>query len=176
MQATFDPSPAHGCISPPTTVSRKDRKKHPEAPFLAPLNMLHAIFGIPMFFFSLRGARPRTGKSMPVPQFVCFQSERLRSVEIIEPSPLAASPSALGNIPPLTALSGKLNIVGEQEVANAADLMGLFNAGNNQRKVGGTKMNAESSRSHSVFSILLEVTVCATSKRSDTYTQRTAHP
>lgn len=42
-------------------------------------------------------------------------------------------------------------------MANADDLMRLFNAGNNQRKVGGTKMNAESSRSHSVFSILLEV-------------------
>ena len=33
----------------------------------------------------------------------------------------------------------------------------LFTQGNLQRKVGGTKMNAESSRSHSVFSILLEV-------------------
>lgn len=42
-------------------------------------------------------------------------------------------------------------------MANAEALMRLFNAGNHQRKVGGTKMNAESSRSHSVFSILLEV-------------------
>eukprot|EP00903_Cladosiphon_okamuranus_P011418 g10760.t1 len=44
-----------------------------------------------------------------------------------------------------------------KEVASAAELMRLFNAGNNQRKIGGTKMNAESSRSHSIFSILLEV-------------------
>lgn len=47
-------------------------------------------------------------------------------------------------------------------MANAGALMRLFNAGNTQRKVGGTKMNAESSRSHSVFSILLEVIVLFT--------------
>ncbi|CAB1115306.1 unnamed protein product [Ectocarpus sp. CCAP 1310/34] len=45
----------------------------------------------------------------------------------------------------------------EQEARDASELMHLFTSGNHQRKVGGTKMNAESSRSHSVFSVLLEV-------------------
>lgn len=31
------------------------------------------------------------------------------------------------------------------------ELMDLFNAGNEMRHVGATKMNAESSRSHSIF-------------------------
>lgn len=48
--------------------------------------------------------------------------------------------------------------VNRQSVAQANDLTNVFTQGNRQRKVGGTKMNAESSRSHSVFSILLEVT------------------
>ena len=56
---------------------------------------------------------------------------------------------------PIWLSSSKSN--GEQEVTNASQLMHMFTAGNQQRKVGGTKMNAESSRSHSVFSILLEV-------------------
>ncbi len=53
--------------------------------------------------------------------------------------------------------SGASKMIGEQEVTSASQLMHMFTAGNHQRKVGGTKMNAESSRSHSVFSILLEV-------------------
>ncbi|CAM9859844.1 unnamed protein product, partial [Choristocarpus tenellus] len=40
------------------------------------------------------------------------------------------------------------------------DLLRLFTLGNSQRKVGGTKMNAESSRSHSIFGILVEVRHC----------------
>lgn len=45
----------------------------------------------------------------------------------------------------------------EQEATTAEELLRLFSLGNAQRKVSGTKMNAESSRSHSIFSILLEV-------------------
>jgi Kinesin motor domain len=41
--------------------------------------------------------------------------------------------------------------------ATAQELSALFDAGNRMRKVGGTKMNAESSRSHSIFSVLIEV-------------------
>ena len=41
----------------------------------------------------------------------------------------------------------------------------LFNSGNSVRHVGSTKMNAESSRSHSVFSILIKSTNTQT-KRS----------
>ena len=44
--------------------------------------------------------------------------------------------------------------------------MQLFNDGNTKRKVGGTKMNAESSRSHSVFSILVDVLNKTTNKSS----------
>ena len=41
--------------------------------------------------------------------------------------------------------------------ANSADeLMELFNTGNAARHVGATKMNAESSRSHLIFSIIIE--------------------
>ncbi|CAM9233267.1 unnamed protein product, partial [Hapterophycus canaliculatus] len=54
-----------------------------------------------------------------------------------------------------------------KEIHSAAELMQLFVAGDHQRKVGGTKMNAESSRSHSVFSILLEV-YNKTSKKTTT--------
>ena len=44
-----------------------------------------------------------------------------------------------------------------KDAASADELMELFNAGNEMRHVGATKMNAESSRSHSIFSILIEV-------------------
>ncbi|CAN0355447.1 unnamed protein product, partial [Phaeothamnion confervicola] len=44
-----------------------------------------------------------------------------------------------------------------REAATAAELLSLFDAGNAQRKVGGTKMNAESSRSHSIFGVTIEV-------------------
>ena len=41
--------------------------------------------------------------------------------------------------------------------ANSMDeLMGLFHQGNAERHVGATKMNAESSRSHSIFAIMIE--------------------
>jgi hypothetical protein len=43
-----------------------------------------------------------------------------------------------------------------KEAATAADLMNLFTTGNLERHVGATKMNAESSRSHSIFSIVVE--------------------
>lgn len=36
------------------------------------------------------------------------------------------------------------------------ELMGLFHQGNAERHVGATKMNAESSRSHSIFAIMIE--------------------
>ena len=42
------------------------------------------------------------------------------------------------------------------EANSAEELMELFNTGNGARHVGATKMNAESSRSHLVFSIIIE--------------------
>ena len=43
-----------------------------------------------------------------------------------------------------------------KEAENYAKLISLFNKGNSKRHVGATKMNAGSSRSHSIFSILIE--------------------
>jgi len=43
-----------------------------------------------------------------------------------------------------------------KDAADASELMNLFNRGNAERHVGATKMNAESSRSHSIFAILIE--------------------
>jgi hypothetical protein len=42
-----------------------------------------------------------------------------------------------------------------KDVASTTDLMELFHQGNTQRHVGATKMNAESSRSHSIFAIMV---------------------
>ena len=44
------------------------------------------------------------------------------------------------------------------DAASPDDLLALFEEGNSMRHVGATKMNAESSRSHSIFAILVEVT------------------
>ena len=44
------------------------------------------------------------------------------------------------------------------DAASPDDLLALFEKGNSMRHVGATKMNAESSRSHSIFAILVEVT------------------
>ena len=43
-----------------------------------------------------------------------------------------------------------------KDIESSGDLMTLFNSGNEKRHVGATKMNAESSRSHSVFCIMVE--------------------
>lgn len=43
-----------------------------------------------------------------------------------------------------------------KEARDPEELMALFMAGNGERHVGATKMNAESSRSHSIFSIMVE--------------------
>jgi hypothetical protein len=43
-----------------------------------------------------------------------------------------------------------------KEATSAADLLHLFDLGNGHRAVGSTNMNADSSRSHSVFSIIVE--------------------
>ena len=43
-----------------------------------------------------------------------------------------------------------------KEVFSSSDLFDLFNRGNVERHTGATKMNAESSRSHSIFSIMVE--------------------
>ena len=53
-----------------------------------------------------------------------------------------------------------------KSVGSPSDLMELFNAGNGMRHVGATKMNAESSRSHSIFSILVESYNTTTKKTS----------
>jgi hypothetical protein len=47
------------------------------------------------------------------------------------------------------------------------ELMELFEKGNEQRHTGATKMNAESSRSHSIFAIMVE-SYDTTSKRTTT--------
>ena len=43
-----------------------------------------------------------------------------------------------------------------KEAYTPSDLMELFNKGNLERHTGATKMNAESSRSHSIFAIMVE--------------------
>lgn len=43
-----------------------------------------------------------------------------------------------------------------KEARSANELMDLFRQGNAERHVGATKMNAESSRSHSIFAIMVE--------------------
>jgi len=43
-----------------------------------------------------------------------------------------------------------------KEAYTPSDLMDLFNKGNLERHTGATKMNAESSRSHSIFAIMVE--------------------
>lgn len=50
--------------------------------------------------------------------------------------------------------------------ASASELMSLFHTGNGSRAVGSTKMNAESSRSHLVFAIQVEVYNRTTKKTS----------
>ena len=51
-----------------------------------------------------------------------------------------------------------------KEVTSFEDLMDLFNQGNAERHTGATRMNAESSRSHSIFSIMIESYDTATKK------------
>jgi len=51
-------------------------------------------------------------------------------------------------------------------VANGDELFDLFNRGNKERHVGATKMNAESSRSHSIFAIMVESYDRSTKKTS----------
>ena len=53
-----------------------------------------------------------------------------------------------------------------KDAASADELLNLFEAGNAKRHVGATKMNAESSRSHSIFAILVEVYNRTTKKTS----------
>jgi hypothetical protein len=43
-----------------------------------------------------------------------------------------------------------------KSVDNAEQLLQLFHSGNKERHVGATKMNAESSRSHSIFAVMCE--------------------
>jgi DNA replication protein DnaC len=52
-----------------------------------------------------------------------------------------------------------------KEVSSPGELMDLFNAGNLERHTGATMMNAESSRSHSIFAVMVECYDTAT-KRS----------
>ena len=51
-------------------------------------------------------------------------------------------------------------------VESEGDLAQLFESGNAMRHVGATKMNSESSRSHSIFAIMVEVYHKATKKTS----------
>jgi len=54
-----------------------------------------------------------------------------------------------------------------KEAHTAEELLDLFERGNRERHVGATKMNAESSRSHSIFSILISSRDRATGKISN---------
>ena len=54
-----------------------------------------------------------------------------------------------------------------KDAASPAELMELFNQGNLERHTGATKMNAESSRSHSIFAIMVDCYDTAT-KRTTT--------
>lgn len=54
-----------------------------------------------------------------------------------------------------------------KEAHSPAELMELFNLGNVERHTGATKMNAESSRSHSIFAIMVDAFDTAT-KRATT--------
>ena len=54
-----------------------------------------------------------------------------------------------------------------KDANSPSELMDLFNAGNLERHTGATKMNAESSRSHSIFAIMVDCYDTAT-KRSTT--------
>jgi len=51
-----------------------------------------------------------------------------------------------------------------KEATAFEELMDLFTQGNAERHVGATRMNAESSRSHSVFAIMVESYDTATKK------------
>ena len=53
-----------------------------------------------------------------------------------------------------------------RDAASPQDVLSHFDEGNSVRKVGSTKMNAESSRSHLVFNIMIEVNNKATGKTS----------
>jgi hypothetical protein len=53
-----------------------------------------------------------------------------------------------------------------QAASNTEELLALFEKGNKCRKVGSTKMNAESSRSHSIFAVLIECYNKTTKKTS----------
>ena len=44
-----------------------------------------------------------------------------------------------------------------KEAYSAEELMQLFRQGNEERHVGATRMNAESSRSHSIFSVMVRI-------------------
>jgi hypothetical protein len=54
-----------------------------------------------------------------------------------------------------------------KDASSPKELMDLFNAGNTERHTGATKMNAESSRSHSIYAIMVECYDTAT-KRTTT--------
>jgi hypothetical protein len=51
-----------------------------------------------------------------------------------------------------------------KDARNAEELMELFRKGNAERHVGATKMNAESSRSHSIFAVMAETYDSTTKK------------
>ena len=59
-----------------------------------------------------------------------------------------------------------INNITMKECVDKQGVLDLFDAGNKQRRVGATNMNAESSRSHSVFSILIENYDMTTKKTS----------
>lgn len=68
----------------------------------------------------------------------------------------------LGEVPKLEIKMDERKMVSIKNVVvktveSAGELMDLFTLGNAERHVGATKMNAESSRSHSIFAIMVRI-------------------
>lgn len=74
------------------------------------------------------------------------------------PGPSALLGLSAGHCFPSHVTSALLQIVGltERTVTSAREMVTCLEVGNSARTVGSTAMNAESSRSHAIFTITLE--------------------